>query len=54
MVEQEDRKHRGVGLQNFSYGPALREFANMRVILSPEVYSKLGVHFLLSNIRSLK
>ncbi|PSS18269.1 hypothetical protein PHLCEN_2v3207 [Hermanssonia centrifuga] len=54
LVEEVDRKDCGVGLQNFDYGSALREFSNMCAIMSPEVYRQLGAHFHLPNIRTIK
>lgn len=54
MVDAADRKGRGVGKQNFLYGPALREFANTCAILSPTVYRELEKSFQLPHIRTLK
>ncbi len=54
LVEKQKREEQGVGMQNFTYGPALREFANMCAIMSPEVYRKLATHFRLPDIRSIK
>ncbi|KAJ3554974.1 hypothetical protein NM688_g2825 [Phlebia brevispora] len=54
MLLKWEREERGVGMQNFDYGPALREFANMCAIMSPEVYRRLRTHFQLPDIRTLK
>ena len=54
MVELEDRKERGVGKQNFNYGPALIEFAHTCAIISPELYRTLQTHMQLPALRSLK
>ena len=54
MVELEDRNERGVGKQNFNYGPALIEFAHTCAIISPELYRTLQTHMQLPALRSLK
>ena len=55
LLELKDRSERGVGKQNFTYGAALLEFANIALIISPQLYrvlvKTLGV---LPNERSLK
>ena len=45
MVNVQDRKERGVGLQNFSHPPELDKFAHMCAIISPEVYRMLWREF---------
>ena len=37
-LEIHGREERGVGRQNFHYGPALVEFANVALLTSPQVY----------------
>ncbi|KAI0664773.1 hypothetical protein C8Q70DRAFT_904467 [Cubamyces menziesii] len=54
LAELMDREERGVGRQNFQYGPSLVEFANMCAIISPELYRLLAQHFPLPTIRHLK
>ncbi len=53
MVETQDRADRGVGKQNFNYGPALIEFAHTCVITSPELYRALQMHLQLPAPRTL-
>ena len=36
-----DREARGVGKQNFQYPPALREFAHIALLTSPQLYRVL-------------
>ncbi len=48
------REERGVGRQNFQYGPALTEFANMAALVSPALYRLLTQHFPLPTPRHLK
>lgn len=54
LAEVMDRDTRGVGRQNFQYGPSLFEFANICAITSPELYRTLSKHFPLPTIRHLK
>ncbi|KAH9855569.1 hypothetical protein C2E23DRAFT_813848 [Lenzites betulinus] len=54
LVEVDDRKARGVGMQNFTYGPALVEFATTCAILSPEVYRILSMQFQIPSPRTLQ
>lgn len=54
MVNVQDREERGVGLQNFSYGADLDEFAHMCAIISPEVYRMLRREFPLRTIRNFQ
>ncbi|KAI0671454.1 hypothetical protein C8Q78DRAFT_1153176 [Trametes maxima] len=49
-----DREQRGVGRQNFEYGPTLTEFANICAITSPELYRTLSDNLSLPTIRHLK
>ncbi|KAJ3007533.1 hypothetical protein NUW54_g3516 [Trametes sanguinea] len=53
LAELLDREDRGVGRQNFHYGPSLVEFANMCAITSPELYRILSQYFPLPTIRHL-
>ena len=53
MVEVEDRKARGVGLQNFHYGTALSNFAHTCAIISPELYRMLAKEMPLPALRTL-
>lgn len=52
-AERSDRDKHGKGLQNFSYGAALSEFASTCVITSRRLYQQLAKHFQLPNERSL-
>lgn len=54
MVNVQDCKERGVGLQNFTYAPELDEFAHMCAIISPEAYRMLRREFPLRTIRSFQ
>lgn len=54
LAEQVDREERGVGRQNFKYGPTLNEFAHMAAIISPELYRILSKHLPLPALRHLK
>ena len=54
MVNVQDREERGVGLQNFSYGPELDEFVHMCAIISPEAYHMLCREFPLWTIRNFQ
>ncbi|KAI0825548.1 hypothetical protein BC629DRAFT_1586451 [Irpex lacteus] len=38
LLELRKREERGVGKQNFTYGPALLEFANIALLVSPQLY----------------
>lgn len=55
LLELRKREDRGKGKQNFTYGPALLEFANVALLISPQLYriikQTLGV---LPNERSIK
>lgn len=53
MVDVEDRNERGVGMQNFKYGPALLEFAHTCAIVSPTLYRSLQSQFKLPAPRTL-
>ncbi|TFY61742.1 hypothetical protein EVJ58_g4317 [Rhodofomes roseus] len=54
MVEKESRDTRKVGMQNFNHGPALREFANVALVHSPELYRFFSHHLVLPNPRTIK
>lgn len=54
MVDLADRQSRGVGLQNFHYGPSLLEFANLAAIISPELYRMTAKYLQLPDFRTLK
>lgn len=54
LVHNTDREKRGKGLQNFSYGPALWDFAHTCLITSGRLYRKLARTFQLPNERTLK
>lgn len=49
-----DRKERGVGKQNFYYGPALREVFSKAATMCPQVYNLLSQHFSLPSMRGTK
>lgn len=53
MVDAEDRNERGVGMQNFKYGPALLEFAHTCAIMSPTLYRSMQSRFQLPAPRTL-
>lgn len=42
LLELKKRNDRGVGKQNFTYGPSLLEFANIAMIISPQLYRVLA------------
>ncbi|OSC96522.1 hypothetical protein PYCCODRAFT_1379012 [Trametes coccinea BRFM310] len=54
MVTLQEREERGVGKQNFNYGPALLEFSQTCSIISPELYRTMHSHFQLPAHRSLR
>ena len=54
VVQLESREERGVGRQNFLYGPAIREFANTALSVSPELYRYLRPVIPLPDPRDLK
>ncbi|KAH9841944.1 uncharacterized protein C8Q71DRAFT_885445 [Rhodofomes roseus] len=54
MVEKESRDTRKVGMQNFNHGPALREFSNVALVHSPELYRFFSHHLVLPNPRTIK
>lgn len=55
LLELKKRNDRNVGKQNFTYGASLLEFANIALIISPQLYRVLtNVLGPLPNERSLK
>ena len=54
LAEDMDRQERGVGRQNFKYGPSLTQFANMCAIVSPELYRILTKHMPLPTLRHIR
>ncbi|KAI0329285.1 hypothetical protein GY45DRAFT_1253214 [Cubamyces sp. BRFM 1775] len=54
LAENIDREERGVGKQNFKYGPSLTQFANMCAIVSPELYRILAKHLPLPTLRQIR
>ena len=52
-MEVTDRTNRGMGLQNFKYGPALANFAQVAAIVSPELYKMFATHFRVPNLQTL-
>lgn len=54
LAEDMDRQGRGVGRQNFKYGPSLFQFASMCAIVSPELYRILTKHLPLPSLRHLR
>ncbi|KAL7281612.1 hypothetical protein ACG7TL_004929 [Trametes sanguinea] len=54
MVTLQEREERGVGKQNFNYGPALLEFSQTCSIISLELYRTMHSHFQLPAHRSLR
>lgn len=54
MVLEQDRRDRGVGLQNMKYSPALDEFAHMTLLSSPRSFRILSEHFSIRSARSFK
>ncbi|KAF7973318.1 hypothetical protein HWV62_15563 [Athelia sp. TMB] len=54
MVTKQDKIERGVGLQNFKYGPGLKELSHLIQIQSPRVYQSLRKIFPLPTARNLQ
>ncbi|KAI0828200.1 hypothetical protein BC628DRAFT_1417789 [Trametes gibbosa] len=54
LIEVSDCEVQGVGKQNFTYGPALVEFATTCAIVSPEVYRVLSAQFQLPALRTMQ
>lgn len=54
IVDAEDRKSRGVGLQNFAYDANVEEFAQYCFIVSPQVYRFMSTQLQLPTIRGQK
>lgn len=49
-----DKEERGVGLQNFKYGPAVKELSHLIHIQSPRVYQTVRNALPLPTARSLQ
>lgn len=54
MVTKQDKKERGVGMQNFKYGPGLQELSHIIHIQSPRVYQSIRHVLPLPTARSLQ
>lgn len=52
MVMKEDRRKKGLGLQNFRYPDRYDEFAGRIAMLSPRVYKEFQRHFPGRTLRS--
>ncbi|KAI0309338.1 hypothetical protein OF83DRAFT_1179744 [Amylostereum chailletii] len=54
IVDADDRKKQGKGLQNMHYTPHLEEFSHIAVLTSPDVYRLMKPHFQISTERGLQ
>lgn len=53
LVDRQDRRSHGIGNQNFHYGTALSNFAEVCAIISPELYRMLQKDMPLPALRTL-